>query len=422
MIERASRTGRPMVVVGAGQGGIQAAESLRAEGWEGEIVLFGDEPHPPYHRPPLSKDALLETIDFSSILLRGPEEIAAKGIDFRPGVHVVRIDRDHRIVELDDGGIQPYEGLVIATGGHNRRLPIPGGDLPDISSLRSIDDAYKFAEALGKSQTVLVVGAGFVGLEIAAVCRMCDKDVTVIEREDRVLARAVAPVMSDFYADLHRERGVVLELGTSVTEVLAKDGRAVGLRLGDGRDVAADLIVAGIGLVPNDKLARESGLPCERGVIVDPCARTIDPNVVAVGDCTATAHAPGQPLHRLESVQNAVEQAKAGAAALMGREKPFVAAPWFWSDQYDVKLRSVGRSAGHDRVVIRGDQSKPRFSAFYFAEGRLIGADSVNAVQDHTAARRILDEDIALSPEEIADPKFDLGKRSREKKSAAVTA
>ena len=168
MIARANKTGRPMVVVGAGQGGIQAAESLREEGWEGEIVLYGDEPHPPYHRPPLSKDALLDTLDFSDILLRGPDEIAAKGIDFRPGVHALKIDREHRIVELDDGTIQPYEGLVIATGGTNRRLPIPGGDLPDISSLRSIDDAYKFAESLAESQTVLIVGAGFVGLEIAA--------------------------------------------------------------------------------------------------------------------------------------------------------------------------------------------------------------------------------------------------------------
>lgn len=414
MKQRATRTDRPMVVIGAGQGGIQAAESLRDEGWEGEIVLFGDEPHPPYHRPPLSKEALLETLDFSDILLRGPDDIAARGIDFRPGVHALAIDRAARTVALDDGSVQPYEGLVIATGGHNRRLPIPGGDLPDISSLRSIDDAWKFAEALGRSRTVLIVGAGFVGLEIAACCRLCDKDVTVIEREARVLARAVPPVMSEVYARLHRERGVVLELGTSVLEVLAQDGKACGLRLGDGRVLAGDLIVAGIGLVPNDRIAAAAGLPCEHGVIVDACARTVDPDIVAVGDCTATAHAPGQPLHRLESVQNAVEQARAGAAALMGREKPFVAAPWFWSDQYDIKLRSVGRSAGHDRVVIRGDEANYRFSAFYFRDGLFLGADSLNAVQDHAAARKILDRGLPLTPEEVADPKFELGKRARE--------
>jgi 3-phenylpropionate/trans-cinnamate dioxygenase ferredoxin reductase subunit len=413
MKARANRTDRPMVVVGAGQGGIQAAESLRDEGWEGEIVLVGDEPHPPYHRPPLSKEALLDTLDFADIQLRGPEAIAAKGIDFRPGIHALSIDRAARTVALDDGSTLPYEGLVIATGGHNRRLPVPGGDLPDISSLRSIDDAYKFAAALGRAETVLVVGAGFVGLEIAACCRLCDKQVTVVERESRVLARAVAPVISEIYARLHRERGVVLEMEASVVEVTSRDGRATGVRLADGRLLEADLIVAGIGLVPNDRLAKEAGLACELGVIVDTCARTADPDIVAVGDCTATAHAPGQPLHRLESVQNAVEQAKAGAAALMGREKPFVAPPWFWSDQYDIKMRSVGRSGDHDRHVLRGDVANYRFSAFYFRGDTFLGADSLNAVQDHNAARRILDRGLTLSPEQVADPTFDIGKWAR---------
>lgn len=413
MKARANRTDCPMVVVGAGQGGIQAAESLRDEGWEGEIVLVGDEPHPPYHRPPLSKEALLDTLDFADIQLRGPEAIAAKGIDFRPGVHALSIDRAARTVALDDGSTLAYEGLVLATGGHNRRLPVPGGDLPDISSLRSIDDAYKFAAALGRAETVLVVGAGFVGLEIAACCRLCDKQVTVVEREARVLARAVAPVISEIYARLHRERGVTLEMEASVVEVLSKDGRATGVRLADGRILEADLIVAGIGLVPNDRLAREAGLACELGIIVDTCARTADPDIVAVGDCTAVAHAPGQPLHRLESVQNAVEQAKAGAAALMGREKPFVAPPWFWSDQYDIKMRSVGRSADHDRHVLRGDVANYRFSAFYFRGDTFLGADSLNAVQDHNAARRILDRGLPLSPEQLADPTFDIGKWAR---------
>lgn len=410
MSERATKTGRPMVVAGAGQGGLQAAESLRDEGWEGDIILFGDEPHPPYHRPPLSKEALLEPLDFGSIMLRGPEAIAAKGIDFRPGIHVAAIDRAARTVRLDDGTIQPYEGLVIATGGHNRRLPIPGGDLPDISSLRSVDDAHKFAEALARSQTVVVVGAGFVGLEIAACCRLCDKDVTVIEREHRVLARAVAPIISETYARMHRERGVTLELDAGVAEVLATDGRANGVRLVDGRVFAADLIVAGIGLVPNDKLAAEAGLRCEHGIVVDTCSRTADPDIVAVGDCTATAHEPGLPLHRLESVQNAVEQAKSGAAALMGREKPFLLAPWFWSDQYDIKLRSVGRSAGFDRVVLRGDLEGYKFSAFYFAGERFLAADSLNRVQEHIAARKILDRGLPLTPDFAADQTLDLGK------------
>jgi len=402
-----------MVVAGAGQGGLQAAESLRAEGWEGDIVLFGDEPHPPYHRPPLSKEALLEPLHLDSILLRGPEAIAAKGIDFRPGVRVAAIDRAERCVTLADGSRQPYEGLVIATGGRNRRLPIPGGDLPDISSLRSIDDAHKFAAALAEAKSVLVVGAGFVGLEIAACCRLCDKEVTVIERENRVLARAVAPVISETYARLHRARGVRLELCTGVTEVLATDGRASGLRLDDGRILRADLIVAGIGLVPNDEIAAAAGLVCDHGIVVDTCSRTADPDIVAVGDCTATAHEPNMPLHRLESVQNAVEQAKAGAAALMGFEKPFVLAPWFWSDQYDIKLRVVGRHTGFDRVVLRGDVENFAFSAFYFAGDRFLAADSLNRVHDHMAARKILDRGLTLTPEQAADESLDLNKMIR---------
>jgi len=409
-----------MVIVGAGQGGIQAAESLRDEGWEGEIILFGDEPHPPYHRPPLSKDMLLETLDFDSIMLRGPADIAAKGIDFRPGVHVVSIDRAARQVSLDSGGRQAYEGLVIATGGSNRKLPIPGGDLPDISSLRSVDDAYKFAERLARAETVLVVGAGFVGLEVAACCRLSDREVTVIEREPRVLARAVAPILSDVYARLHRERGVRLELGAQVAEVLSRNGQATGVRLADGRVIEADLIVAGIGLVPNDRIAREAGLRCEHGVVVDRCSRTEDPDIVAVGDCTATAHEPGMPLHRLESVQNAIEQARSGAAALMGVERPFLDAPWFWSDQYDVNLRVVGRVAGYDHVVLRGDVENYRFSAFYFKNGRFIACDSVNRVKDHVAARKALDRGVEVTPEHAADIGFDLGSLVREPRRGVV--
>jgi len=414
MVQRANKTDRPMVIAGAGQGGIQAAESLREEGWQGEIILFGDEPHAPYHRPPLSKDMLLETLDFESIQLRGPAEIAAKGIDFRPNVHVLSIDRAARVVTLDKGGPQPYEGLVIATGGANRRLPVPGGDLPGVSTLRSVDDAFKFADDLARAETVLVVGAGFVGLEIAACSRLADREVRIIEREQRVLARAVAPVISDVYTRLHRERGVRIELGANVVEVLSENGKATGVRLGDGRVFKADLIVAGIGLVPNDKLARGAGLACDHGVIVDRCSRTADPDIVAVGDCTATAHEPGQPLHRLESVQNAIEQARAGAAALMGVEKPFLEAPWFWSDQYDVNLRVAGRVSGYDHYVLRGDVDNYKFSAFYFKNGKFIAADSVNRVKDHVVARKVLDRGVELTPEHAADAGFDLGSLVRD--------
>lgn len=406
---RPKRTDRPMVIVGAGQGGLQAAESLRVEGWEGEIILFGDEKIPPYYRPPLSKDALMEPLDVSTIVLKTAEAIAAKGIDFRPGKLVTAIDRAARTVTLADGAVQPYEGLVIATGGRNRGLPVPGGDSPFITSIRGIDDTYKFIEQLVKAETVVVIGAGFVGLEIAACCRLNGKDVTVVERADRVLSRAVSPLISETYARMHREQGVTLELNAAVTEILlGDDQRPKAVKLADGRVLAADLVVAGIGLIPNDDLAVAAGLACQHGVIVDACARTDDPNVVAIGDCAATSIKPGMPLHRLESVQNAVEQAKAGAAALMGFERPFSLAPWFWSDQYDVKLQIVGLSAGYDRMIVRGDTDGYKFSVFYFKDGAFVGADSLSRGGDHMAARKILDRHLGLTPEQAADEAFNL--------------
>ncbi len=423
MKQRANRTDRPMVIAGAGQGGLQAAESLRLEGWEGEIILFGEERLAPYYRPPLSKEALLEPLDLSSIVLRGPEALAGKGIDFRPNTRVTGVDREKREVILASGARQPYEGLVIATGGVNRRLPVPNGTHPDIVSIRGVDDAHKFAVSLAEAETVVVVGAGFVGMEIAACCRLNDKEVTVVERESRVLARAVSPLISDTYARLHRERGVRLALDSSVAEVIVENEKVKGVKLSDGRVIAADLIVAGIGLVPADELGRDAGLPCDHGIIVDRCSRTIDPDIVAIGDCTATAHEPGMPLHRLESVQNALEQAKSGAAALMGREKPFLLAPWFWSDQYEIKLQMVGTSTDHDRVVTRGDIDGYKFSAFYFKGDTFLGAASLNRVADHMAARKILDRGMKLTPEQVADEKVNLGALVKAaEKAAAETA
>jgi 3-phenylpropionate/trans-cinnamate dioxygenase ferredoxin reductase subunit len=398
-----------MVIVGAGQGGLQAAESLRVEGWQGEIILLGDEKIPPYYRPPLSKDALMEPLDVSSIVLKTPEAIASKGIDMRLGMLVTAIDRANRTVTLSDGTIQPYEGLVIATGGRNRGLPVPGGDSPFITSIRGIDDTYKFVERLIPAETVVVIGAGFVGLEIAACCRLNGKDVTVVERADRVLSRAVSPLISETYARMHREQGVTLELDAAVTEIILDDEKKPkAVKLADGRVLAADLVVAGIGLIPNDELAAAAGLACNHGVIVDACARTADPDIVAIGDCAATSIKAGMPLHRLESVQNAVEQAKAGAAALMGVERPFSVAPWFWSDQYDVKLQIVGLSAGYDRMVVRGDPASYKFSAFYFKDGVFLGADSLSRGGDHMAARKILDRKLPLTPEQVEDESFNL--------------
>ncbi len=399
-------TDRAMVVVGAGQGGLQLAESLRAEGWGGPIRLFGDEPFAPYHRPPLSKQFLSGETSRDHLVIRGPEFFAKKGIDLVTGTRVAAIDRAARAVVFADGRREAYEGLALATGARARLLPLPGADLPGILVLRGLADAEAIATGLASARRLAVVGGGFIGLELAASARKAGVEAVVIEAAPRLMARAVSAPISDWYADLHRRNGVEIRLGAGVSGFLEVAGRVGGVETSQG-PVAADLVVVGVGVVPDDALARAAGLACDRGVIVDACSATSDPAIVAIGDCAARRLADGTLL-RLESVQNAVEQAKSGAAHLMGKARPFVASPWFWSDQYDVKLQMVGLSAGHDRAVMRGSLEEGRFSIFYWRDGRLVAVDSVDRPQDHMAARRLLDKGASVDPEAIADPGFDL--------------
>lgn len=398
---------KPMVIVGAGQAGLQTAEALRAEGWEGGILLLGAEPHAPYHRPPLSKAYMLGEYSEAQLTIRGPEALAKKSIELRTGTRVASVDRAAGEVVLAGGGRIAYQGLALATGSRPRPLPFEGGTLPGVFPLRTLDDCKAISAALEQAEGVAVIGGGFIGLEFAAVARKKGRPVVVFEAADRLMARVVAPLISDFYAELHRKNGVELYLGAHVSGIAGRDGHAFAVRSGTGVDFVADLIIAGIGIIPNTDLAQAAGLECEGGIVVDACGRTADPRIVAAGDCTATRLADGR-LRRLESVQNAVEQGKAAAAALMGREKPFLAPPWFWSDQYDVKLQMVGQSAGHDRVVVRGSVPDGKFTAFYYREGRLIGMDSANRAQDHMAGRKLIDRGITPTPEQAADEGFAL--------------
>lgn len=398
---------KPIVIIGAGQAGLQTAEALRAEGWDGGILLLGEEPHAPYHRPPLSKAYMLGEYSEAQLTIRGAEALAKKSIELRTGTRVAAIDRAAGEVVLAGGERIAYHGLVLATGSRARPLPFEGGTLPGVFALRTLDDCRAISAALEKAEGVAVIGGGFIGLEFAAVARKKGKPVVVFEAADRLMARVVAPLISDFYAGLHRRNGVELYLDAHVSGIAGRDGHAFAVRSGTGVDFVADLIIAGIGIIPNVELAKEAGLECEGGIVVDPCGRTADPRIVAAGDCTATRLADGR-LRRLESVQNAVEQGKAAAAALMGREKPFLAPPWFWSDQYDVKLQMVGLSAGHDRVVVRGSVDDGKFTAFYFREGRLIGMDSANRAQDHMAGRKLIERGLTPTPEQAADESFAL--------------
>ena len=402
-----------IVIIGAGQAGVQTAESLRAGGYAGRITLLGDEPHGPYHRPPLSKAWLAGEMDGAQLVMRAPEMLARKNIELRTEVKVASIDRAAKQVLLADGSALPYDGLVLATGSTPRSLPLPGGDAAGVHALRSRGDADAISARLALCQEqqrpVVVIGGGFIGLEVAATARKKGLAVTVLEAAPRLLGRVLAPALSDWYAALHRSHGVELVFDARIEALeTAADGSVSGVRLADGRLLPAGLVVVGIGVNANDGLAQAAGLECERGIVVDACCRSSDPAIVAAGDCTARRLADGS-LIRLESVQNATEQGKSAAAALLGQERPFTATPWFWSDQYDKKLQMAGLSGGAEQWAVRGDMTGASFSIYHFRADKLIAVDSVNAAKDHLQARKLLDAGLSPAPEQAADLGFDLG-------------
>ncbi len=395
-----------IVIVGAGQSGLQIAESLRAEGFAGELALLGEEASPPYQRPPLSKAWLAgETAD-DRLVIRNPDFFAAKKIDLRLGVRVAGLDLAGRRAVLADGSALDWTGLALATGARARRPDLPGAALSGVCVLRDLADAHQISRRLDAAQRVVIIGGGFIGLEVAAAARKRGCAVTLIEALDRLMARAVTPKISAFFADLHRAHGVDLLFGEQVAAIAGADGAATAVATVSGRLFPADLVVFGIGAQPNDELAAAAGLAVSRGVIVDSCGRTSTEGVVAAGDCAALRGADGS-LRRFESVQFAVEMAKAAAAALMGREKPFNAAPWFWSDQYDVKLQMAGLNEGFDLCVER-PAGAAGFSLFYYRADRLVAVDSVNRPGDHLLARRLLDGGLSPDPAAVADPTRDL--------------
>ena len=401
-----------VAIVGAGQAAVQAAEALRSGGFEGGITLLGDEAHGPYHRPPLSKAWLAGEIEAAQLVMRAPELLARKGIHLRTGVRVLAIDRSASTLALSDGSTLAYTGLVLATGATPRRLSLPGGHAPNVLALRSRDDAgaiaSEFARCSAQGLPVVVVGGGFIGLEVAATARRKGLPVTVLESTPRLLGRVLAPMLGDWYADLHRGHGVQVVLGAQIAGFdIAADGLACGVRMQDGQVHSAGLVVLGVGVAANDGLALAAGLACDRGIVVDACGRTADPRIVAAGDCTARRLADGSLL-RLESVQNATEQGKSAAAALLGQERPFTATPWFWSDQYDRKLQMAGLSAGADAWVLRGSLQQGPFSIYHFRAGQLVAVDSLNATKDHLLARKLLDARLSPRPEQVADLAFDL--------------
>lgn len=408
-----------IVVIGAGQAGLQTAEALRAGGFTGAITLLGDEAHGPYHRPPLSKAWLAGEMDAAQLAMRAPQALARKNITLRLGAPVAAIDRAARQVRMADGSTVPYGALVLATGSTARTLPLPGSGAPGVLSLRSLDDANAIAQHLSHCRDarlpVVVIGGGFVGLEVAATARKTGLEVAVLEAAPRLLGRALSPALADWYAALHRAQGVRLVLGARISSIeIGADGSVTSVRMADGGVHPAGLVVVGVGATANDALAAAAGLECDRGIVVDACGRTSDPLIVAAGDCTARRLADGT-LVRLESVHNATGQGKSAAASLLGLERPFTATPWFWSDQHDCKLQIAGMAAGADACVVRGEVSSPvpgvttpGFSLYHFSAGKLVAVESVNAPKDHLLARKLLDSGKTPTAAQARDATCDL--------------
>src|SRR5271166_506377 len=395
-----------VVIVGAGHAGVQAAASLREDGFREEIILLSDEAELPYQRPPLSKAFLKGEMDAHGLPLRALAFFRDHGIDLRLGARAIRFDRPRRLIETADGGAIEYGHLILATGARQRRLEAPGVDLPGVFSLRTIADATAIRGRLAPGTKLVIIGAGFIGLEIAATATGLGAEATVVEIA-RPMGRAVSPIMSDFFLKAHAAFGARFRIGLGVAAIKGRE-RAETVVLTDGEGLSADLIIVAVGVVAEDALARASGLECANGVVVDEFLRASDPAISAIGDCADFPNAALGFRTRLESVQNAVDQARCVAARLAGKPEPYNALAWFWSDQGDLKLLIAGLSHGVDTWVVRGAPEARAFSAFGFRAGRLAVVESVNRAGDHAAAKRIIGTTKTLTPKEAADPAFDL--------------
>lgn len=394
-----------VAIIGGGQAGGEAATLLRQNRFEGRIVLVGQEDYLPYMRPPLSKAFLAREIGKDALIYKAAVAYEKARVEMRLGVRVEEIDRRAKTLLIKGGAPLHYDKLVIATGGRARELPVPGADLRNIFYLRTISDVEALQPLMEAPRRLVIVGGGYIGLEAAAVAVNRGLAVTVLEAAPRVLARVTAPSLSKFYERIHREAGVDVRTGVTVSGFTAGEDSSVrAVACAGGQSFAAEFALIGIGLVPNTELAERAGLGVDDGIVVDAASRTSDPDIYAVGDCAMHAHHGFlRRKIRLESVPNALEQARWAAAAITGRPIPEAAAPWFWSDQYDLKLQMVGFSDGYEELAIRGSMETSSFIAFYLKQGRVIAADSVNRLGEFMAAKRFVGERMEIGPARLAD-------------------
>ena len=395
-----------IAIIGGGQAGGEAATLLRQNRFEGRIVLVGEEEHLPYMRPPLSKAFLAREIGKDALIYKAAVAYEKARVEMRLGVRVTEIDRRAKTLLIKGRAPLHYDKLVIATGGRARELPVPGVGLRNIFYLRTIADVEALQPLMEAPRRLVIVGGGYIGLEAAAVAVQRGLAVTVLEAAPRVLARVTAPDLSSFYERVHREAGVDIRTGVTVGGFAANgENDSVNVvACAGGQSFAADFVLIGIGLVPNTELAERAGLAVDDGIVVDEASRAGDPDTYAIGDCAMHAqHGFLRRKIRLESVPNALEQARVAAASITGRPIPAAAAPWFWSDQYDLKLQMVGFSDGYEELAIRGSMETSSFIAFYLKEGRVIAADSVNRLGEFMAAKRIVGERMEIPPAQLAD-------------------
>lgn len=388
------------LIVGASHAGAQLAASLRQEGWTGEIVLIGDESALPYQRPPLSKAYLAGKCTVDELAIRNAEFYTKQRIQLLDAT-VEAIDRSAGHLSLNTGDALAYDKLALCTGARPRRLPTPGADLTGVFYLRTAADVEMIREATSPGRRVVIVGGGYIGLETAASLLALGLEVTVLEATERVLERVTAPEVSAFFERIHREEGVNIRTGALV-KALSGDGRIREVILASGESIPADLVIVGIGVEPNTELAAAAGLAVDNGVVIDDQARTSDPDIVAAGDCASHHMARYGRRIRLESVPSAAEQAKVAAATVCGKSKKIAALPWFWSDQYDLKLQIAGLNTGYDEVILSGDPTRDRdFTCFYLRAGELIAADCINRPRDFMVSKRIITQQLPTDRAEL---------------------
>ncbi len=399
-----------IVIVGAGQAASQSVDTLRRKGYKGALTLVGDEPLPPYQRPPLSKKYLAGALERDRLLIRPAQFYADHNVETRFGRRAVEIERAAAHVRLDDGATLAYDALLLATGSRPRHLPAPGHDLQGVHFLRTIADVERIRTELVQARQVVIIGGGYIGLEVAATCRELGLDVTVLEMADRIMNRVTCKEMSAFYQSEHARHGVRIVCNARVHALAphenSKQVRAVLCE--DGSEHPADIVIVGVGVVAEDDLAKAAGLECTIGIVVDEFCRTSDPNIYAAGDCTSHHNFHYDRRMRLESVDNAFEQGTSAALNMLGMPTRHDKLPWFWSDQYDLKLIIIGISIGYDSVVLRGDPAARSFSACYLREGELISIDTVNSPKDQMAARKLIATHVRPDVTRLADASIPL--------------